>query len=261
MIDGYLYISRNLQDNWLWTAEPFTKGQAWVDLIMMANYQSGHLLVRGVKVEVLRGQVGRSEDTLCKRWRWSKSKLRNYLKMLETDQQIKQQKSTVINIITIINYDIYQKPYNKTESKKKTEGKQKDTNNKEKEQIITNNEDIIPPKKYSDQFEEFWQAYPKNGASKADAYKSYNKAIKTGVSQNELINATRSYFNYCQATGAKVAYTAHATTWLNQERWTVDYNELCRTEKSQGSGNSNAGFIGQMERTAELARQRIADRG
>lgn len=107
-------------------------------------------------------------------------------------------------------------------------------------------------------FDEFWQTYPKNGASKADALKSYKKAIKQGVEENEIITRAREYFGYCQNTDTKIA---HATTWLNQERWTIDYRELYRTEKHQGGGNNNAGFIGQMERTAELARQRIADRG
>lgn len=94
----------------LWLAEKFTKGQAWLDLIGMAAYEPDHFFARGVRVEVARGQLGMSELTMCKRWQWSRGKVRRFLRELEskTEQKIVQQKSNVTTLITILNYDKYQ---------------------------------------------------------------------------------------------------------------------------------------------------------
>ncbi|GAG85717.1 unnamed protein product, partial [marine sediment metagenome] len=45
---------------------------------------------------------------LSKRWQWSRTKTRKFLNDLEKEQQIGQQKSKVITVVTIINYDRYQ---------------------------------------------------------------------------------------------------------------------------------------------------------
>lgn len=106
-------------ENDMWFAEPFTKGQAWIDLFANANHEAGSFWVRGNEVKIERGQIGWSELTMCKRWCWSKNKVRRFLNWLETEQQIKQQKSFITSIITIVNYDIYQGDIDKTEQQTK----------------------------------------------------------------------------------------------------------------------------------------------
>ena len=34
---GFVGVHRSLQEHWLWDEKPFSKGQAWIDLIMLAN--------------------------------------------------------------------------------------------------------------------------------------------------------------------------------------------------------------------------------
>jgi len=104
----------------LWLSEPFTKGQAWVDLIGLATFEYTYFYVRGVKVELERGQVGWSEPKLADRWKWSRTKLRKFLNDLEKEQQIIQQKNNVNQVITIVNYEIYQE-------KEQQSGQQKDS--------------------------------------------------------------------------------------------------------------------------------------
>lgn len=120
--------------------------------------------------------------------------------------------------------------------------------------IKDNNTKSIPPQ-YSDAFEEFWKEYPKNGASKKEAYKSFNKI--TGVTQNDLIATIRQYSGYCQATATPIA---HATTWLNQERWTINYRDLYRSEKRGSQQSNGEGFAEQLQVTQALAEALIADR-
>lgn len=105
---GWIKIYRKLSDNPLWTCEPFTRGQAWVDLIMLASFDDVFFFVRGIQVAQKRGQVCWSEANLADRWKWSRTKLRKFLNDLEKEHQIIQQKNNVIQVITIVNYEEYQ---------------------------------------------------------------------------------------------------------------------------------------------------------
>lgn len=131
---GFVLLWRKIQDNRLWLQEPFTRGQAWVDLFLLANHTSGNIIIRGNIVEIKRGQLGWSEESLGERWKWSRGKVKRYLSYLETIQQIERQKSHIISLITVINYEKYQKnntPDDTTDST--TDGhqtvQQTDTNN------------------------------------------------------------------------------------------------------------------------------------
>jgi hypothetical protein len=106
---GYIKLFRKMQDNKLWLSEPFTRSQAWIDLILLANHRPGVIRVRGNRVDVKRGQVGWSQVALAKRWKWSRGKVRRFLKELEkSDHQIVQQKNNITTLINIINYEQYQ---------------------------------------------------------------------------------------------------------------------------------------------------------
>lgn len=105
---GWIRLYRRIQDNELWLMEKFTRAQAWIDLLLMANHKDSMFFLRGNEVHVKRGQIARSEETLAKRWRWSRDKVRRFLEWLKTRQQIRQQQSTIINILEIINYEKYQ---------------------------------------------------------------------------------------------------------------------------------------------------------
>lgn len=105
---GWVKLHRQIFDGDLWLLEPFTKAMAWVDLFGNANHEDGIFSVRGNIVKIKRGQLGWSELTMAKRWRWSRDKVRRFLKWLETRQQIEQQKSKLTTIILIVNYEKYQ---------------------------------------------------------------------------------------------------------------------------------------------------------
>lgn len=108
MNDGWIKLHRSIMDHPLYHAEPFTRLQAWVDLLLMANIDRRVMLVRGVRIEVERGQVVRSKDYLAGRWRWSRSKVKRYLKLLEDEDMIVQQNTSLISKITVVNYDKFQ---------------------------------------------------------------------------------------------------------------------------------------------------------
>ena len=104
---GYFMAWRSLFDHPIWTSEPFTKGQAWIELIGLANHKKRTIFPRGIMVEINRGQLGWSALSLSKRWKWSFGKVRRFLKYLEQQNMIKteQQKNHLTTIITITNYN------------------------------------------------------------------------------------------------------------------------------------------------------------
>ena len=133
---GYIKIYRKIFDSEIWEEKPFSRGQAWLDLILLANHKKGYFRVRGIRVDIERGQVGTSSKTLATRWGWSRGKVLRFLHELETAQQIVQQKNNVSSLISIVNYDQYQgnDTANGTQTGRKRDanGTQTDTNNNDK---------------------------------------------------------------------------------------------------------------------------------
>lgn len=108
MKEGWISLHRKIQDNPLWLSEPFTRGQAWVDLIILANHRGGYIRKDGYRIDLERGQLGWSTVRLAERWKWSRGKVNRFLKELKTDGQIEQQTDNRTSIITICNYEEYQ---------------------------------------------------------------------------------------------------------------------------------------------------------
>jgi len=109
---GWIKLHRSLLDHPLWLKVPFTYGQAWVDLLLLANHKPGTIWPRGIMIEVKRGQVGHSQRTLAARWGWTRNRVNHFLHDLETMQQIElltePQNKNVSTLISIKNYDQYQ---------------------------------------------------------------------------------------------------------------------------------------------------------
>ena len=130
MNQGWIYLHRKLCENWLWKHKPFSYGQAWIDLLLKANHIANYVWVRDIQIKLERGQIGWSEQRLSHEWGWSRSRVRTFLKRLKTEHQIEQQKNNITTVITILNYDRYQKSDSKSDSSRTAAGQQQDTNNK-----------------------------------------------------------------------------------------------------------------------------------
>lgn len=203
-MSGWVKIHRKVLDNPMYAAEPFTRMQAWFDLILIANYKDGFFIQRGIRVEVKRGQVGHSIETLAKRWKWSRGKVERFIFLLENDSQIVRQKNNVTTLLSIVNYDEYQaddNPNGKTnghQTVKQTSTNNKNKKNKEEKEII---------------FDSFWAKYP----IKVAKDKCKAKFIKLPDSDIETIMATIDKF----AANKPFADYRHPNpeTYLNQKRW------------------------------------------
>lgn len=107
-MEGWFKTHRKLMDSPEWLAEPFTRGQAWVDLIALTNHKPGYIRVAGERIDIARGQCGWSEVKLSERWKWSRNKTRRYINELLRDSKVSLKRHTRTTIITICNYNEYQ---------------------------------------------------------------------------------------------------------------------------------------------------------
>ncbi|MBO4705817.1 MAG: hypothetical protein J5647_08805 [Spirochaetaceae bacterium] len=108
MANGWIALHRSLLDHWLWKDKPFSNGQAWIDLILLANHKDVKEYVNGSLKTFKKGTVNRSIESISHRWGWNRKKTRKFLNALEVDGMVSVNVTTHGTTISLINYDIYQ---------------------------------------------------------------------------------------------------------------------------------------------------------
>lgn len=220
---GVFAVDRGIWDHpMLNSREPFSRREAWLWILSEAGWKSRLVRVDGKRIELQRGQLAHSIRFLAEQWGWPKSNVSRFLEVLKSETMIGTESGTGITIITVCNYDEYQRvslPDRDTEQDTKRDisgtpaGHDRDNTN-------TLNTRNTLKKNLSDDFEKFKQAYPKrDGANPWEpARKKFLAAIKSGVEPVEIIAGAQAYAN---AEAAKVGtpYIAQAKTWLNERRW------------------------------------------
>lgn len=212
MNEGWIILHRRILHNPFWKIKPFSKGQAWIDLILLANYSKGFIYVRGNKVTVERGQVGWSQKRLSERWGWSRTKVRNFLKDLEEEQQIEQQKNSLTTIITLKNYDKYQPEKREKNNRRTAEKQQKNSretliNNNNKENKNKNNSSNGTPYEIDDS-ERWDEDQPINYQSFVEKFNlMYDRELRVTAKKRENIRSRLRTF-----TGKEIL-----TAWLNRK--------------------------------------------
>lgn len=102
---GWVPTPRELLSDDLWLAETFTRGQARIDLYGLARHTPGHVRLKGVRIDLQRGELAWSEQALATRWRWSRGKVRRFLAELSAERVLVQRPSNLTSIIAMLNYD------------------------------------------------------------------------------------------------------------------------------------------------------------
>lgn len=106
--NGWIRLHRQLQDCFLWNGERFSKGQAWVDLLLLANHKDKEILFGGEKITIKRGQHLTSSVRLAEKWKWDRKTVTAFLKLLEKENMIVRLADNKKTLITIKNYELYQ---------------------------------------------------------------------------------------------------------------------------------------------------------
>lgn len=109
MAYGWISIHRKIQQSDIWLdKEPFDKRSAWIDLIMMANHEDRQVMFNGKFIEVKRGEKITSLKQLSERWRWSRSKVKRFLNLLESGSMIELKTKQRYTSYKVVNYNVYQ---------------------------------------------------------------------------------------------------------------------------------------------------------
>lgn len=233
----------------LWLMEPFTRGQAWVDLLMLAQSKPGWIMVRGISVDLDRGQAGYSELSLSERWKWSRGKVRRFISELKKREMVDIKQDNKTTVITVLNFDTYQaKPTTDgttdgatggTANGQQTDNKRTLTRSKEgkKERTL---KDSIPHAdgvaaqvdlfymtkkkrqlkgKRLETFNRFWAAfaYPKGKAEAADAW--IDIPTLTDALVEEIVTAATAEAMNRASVIADGRTPKFAQGWLSGRRW------------------------------------------
>lgn len=108
MENGWIKLNRQITEHWMWTAEPFSHGQAWIDLLLLANYEDKKMPYKGKIIICKRGDVNISFSALAQRWKWHRTTVRRFLDTLASDGMVTINATTKRTIVTIVNYDKFQ---------------------------------------------------------------------------------------------------------------------------------------------------------
>lgn len=108
MTKGYIKLHRSSLDNWMYESEPFTRWQAWVDILLNANFEKTTSMYRGQKIVTYPGQMRTSIRSLANRWQWSEGKVRRFLALLETEQMVHTECNANGTTLTVEKWAFYQ---------------------------------------------------------------------------------------------------------------------------------------------------------
>ena len=134
---GWISLYRKIQESEIWLKkEPFDMRSAWIDLLMMVNFDDQKIILNKRVIVVKRGQTFTSIRKLSKRWHWGVKRTMAYLKILEELEMATVKATTEGTLITIVNYSDYQNQGN-------TNGHTTDTQNNKYKKYKKNNKSKI----------------------------------------------------------------------------------------------------------------------
>lgn len=102
--EGWIKLYRALNDDDIWNGEPFTVGQAWVDILLRANHKMGYWKNKRIQ----RGQMWTSKRKLMARWSVGLARAQRFLNRMVEAEKISIEYHSNGLMITVLNYDKYQ---------------------------------------------------------------------------------------------------------------------------------------------------------
>ena len=106
---GWIKLYRQIQDNELWqSGEPFSRRDAWIDLLLMANHEQRTIVIRGRPKVINAGEHWTSYRILADRWHWSYEKVRRYFDLLDELDMAHTTVTPSGTLVTLVNYSFFQ---------------------------------------------------------------------------------------------------------------------------------------------------------
>lgn len=106
MADGWIRLDRSIQKHWIWQDAETAK--AWIDLLLLANYEDKKMPYKGEVITCKRGDVNLSISALANRWNWSRKRTKRFLDILESDGMVTTKVTAHRTTVTLVNYGFFQ---------------------------------------------------------------------------------------------------------------------------------------------------------
>jgi DNA replication protein DnaD len=144
---GFIKVYRDIREHWLWESKPFSKGQAFIDLLLRAGYKENKFMYNSQLCKTEKGEFTTSILKLSEDWGWSRYKVKTFLELLQNSQIISHKTDSKKTIVKVLNYADYQGIENskfttnfttkqhQNNIKTTSNQHQNDTNKKDKERI------------------------------------------------------------------------------------------------------------------------------
>jgi hypothetical protein len=219
--------------------EPFSRAEAWLWLLAGAAWKDRRYSRAGHVLTLRRGQLSHSLRYIASAWGWSKSATERFLGRLKTETMIETDTGTGALVITICNYDAYQRVSLPTGTQTGTDGgtaagQQRDRKEdiqdiQEEERVSETGKPVLdasPPKvsrkkhQYPADFEADWRAYPTTAnMSKFEAFTAWKRLDATD--RAALSKAIPAFREWCRKDPSYPVL--HMTRFISKRRFEGDY--------------------------------------
>jgi len=237
MSSGWIKLHKQIRKHWLWEHPEYLL--AWIDMLMMANWQDRKKLYKMELHDIKRGEFPASIRKLSTRWNWSMGKVQRFLNLLKSDKMIETQTDTGYTLVKILKYEQYQVADRHTDGH--TDGHTDDTltgttirsNKNIKDNIYTSKKSQLskidlnalstkfPNVEVKVEFEKWQDWMLANGKT----YKNYNSSFKNWL-RNDWV-AKKADSDVAQK--RKLICPVHEKQITFAERDTIKYCPECRT--------------------------------
>lgn len=108
MAQGYIKLYRSILDNPVVFKDP-DYFAVWCYLLLMATHNGHDVIFGGERIRLQAGQLTTGRKMIANKTKVSESKVQRILKTFENEQQIEQVTDHKCRLITVVNWDKYQK--------------------------------------------------------------------------------------------------------------------------------------------------------
>ena len=171
-MSGWISLHRKILKNpILKRNKQYSNFEAWVWLLLRANYDDAKVLIGGTLYRLKKGQMITSLKKLQLQFGWGNSRLNTFLKLLKDDEMIDYKSNTQLTQITILKYGELQGFQTANKSQPNTNNKNINKENKEirthkffkKVEHIFNEKYNVYPKSILAEFCDYWTESNPNG--------------------------------------------------------------------------------------------------
>ena len=217
MSKGYILLARQLLRHPRFKPKgPFTQFEAWYWLIEAAAFAACEVpIMAGTRREMITlqpGQLSHSIRFLSAAWRWSPNRVQRFLRDLAMDGSVNTQTDTAQTLITLCNWDKYQRPYSEANTQADT---QTDTQTDTKKKELKEKKDRAPKSATVPEGFAAWFAIYPRAIEQPAAERNFKKVMKSGVvSLEDLMAATVRYAAQIEREKPPANYIKKPANWL-----------------------------------------------